>query len=1129
VNKPFAFLKKSALIVFLFFLITIGSLGVCAVFEIPIPVNFAKGQLQDVTKSALARKVILEGPIQVVPGISPKIRIHQVHIRNPENWPEQNFVTVSSFTGKIDLLALLQRRIHIEQIASDDIDINFETLSSGENNWEFKPAEKSEDPGGTSAGEPFRFDALDELSVADVNITYNGGDTERDIDLQLNIISGTAKAEEPLTISMEGEFRGEAFSGELKGEALALLISGGTRWPFDLKANFADAALGISGAVGGANGLEFNADLKAENTHFGHIAQLFIDAHDVKGNIGTFSVDASSRGKNLAALIRDVQMSLLVNNANLSYGNDTGGKPVSFELNTLDLTLSPAEALRLNTTGRLLGEDFNLELNGGDLETLLTKNPWPMDLSATSAGVRLHAKGTIASPTESAGSELNLEASGEHIGDIAKWIGASPKAASPYSVSGKIAHTTNGWKLKPFKASLGNTHLSGKIEHKKISPRPLLVAALRFGKLDVEELSRTFTSSQPKQKAPEDSKKLSLDMPILPKDIQIGDADINIIVKHLVTAPTDIRDIAFTGNLRNGKIEKSPFQATVGDTLFQGQFKFDPLGDMPRAKFKLFAEKTDIGDLLSRFEIAEGVTASAQRIDFDMLLKGNRLGELAKHSQIKARIKQGSWTLTDANTGGQLPILINDAILEILPEQPVKLTQNVIIRDVPATIEISTDHPATFKKKTDHEVRMALETSGARLDFIGNLKFPLNERELGFSLNMEGDQFSDLNALLGVQLPPFGPYKLRGKFQIRPEGYTLEDMIIQVGQSRLSGQMDMVTSGKRPDLGLDLMAEKIQLDDFREVTEASEESSPVHEGLEKAATETDQANGEQKPFFTIAALTRLNGHLNLHVKDVFSGEDRLGGGVAKITLEDGRFQMNPLELNLPGGSFNAILEIEPEGQELKSRLKAHIDKFDVGVIARRRRPDTDMGGWLSLDMDLASKTPYFRDMLRNAGGYLNFAVKPENFKSGIIDLWAVNIIAAILPTADSSADSVINCLVARFDMKDGIMSHETILLDTGKIRVKGKGKINFKTEDLKIILTPDAKKPAFFSLETPMKIDGKIQDINIGIKKGGGIGTAFRFITSPLTTPFKKLFNRKIPADGSDVCADPMKRSTDIN
>jgi uncharacterized protein involved in outer membrane biogenesis len=159
--------------------------------------------------------------------------------------------------------------------------------------------------------------------------------------------------------------------------------------------------------------------------------------------------------------------------------------------------------------------------------------------------------------------------------------------------------------------------------------------------------------------------------------------------------------------------------------------------------------------------------------------------------------------------------------------------------------------------------------------------------------------------------------------------------------------------------------------------------------------------------------------------------------------------------------------------------------------------------------------------LANANGYIDFSGRLENLKAGIIDLWAVNLIAAVVSKEEEN-QSKINCLVGRWTMKNGLLKPDVFLIDTTKIRICGKGQVDFKKEHIDLKMAPTPKKSEYFSLATPIEVNGKFSDFGVGLQPGGLIGTAVRFIVSPVSATIRRLFGKELPADGKDVCAMPI-------
>ncbi len=102
------------------------------------------------------------------------------------------------------------------------------------------------------------------------------------------------------------------------------------------------------------------------------------------------------------------------------------------------------------------------------------------------------------------------------------------------------------------------------------------------------------------------------------------------------------------------------------------------------------------------------------------------------------------------------------------------------------------------------------------------------------------------------------------------------------------------------------------------------------------------------------------------------------------------------------------------------------------------------------------------------------------------------------------------------------MKPEHFLLDTSKMRVHGKGEVNFKTNAINFHLTPTPKSAQFFSLATPVTIDGTIFDYNVGTTTTAVLGTVFGVVSSVVTVPFQWVFTDNLETDGKTACSEAM-------
>jgi len=218
----------------------------------------------------------------------------------------------------------------------------------------------------------------------------------------------------------------------------------------------------------------------------------------------------------------------------------------------------------------------------------------------------------------------------------------------------------------------------------------------------------------------------------------------------------------------------------------------------------------------------------------------------------------------------------------------------------------------------------------------------------------------------------------------------------------------------------------------------------------------------------------------------------------EITLEG-------LELKLETNS------LEPTDKDVAFSTRAKIERLDYGYLARRIDPESTVAGLISLDVDVLTRGPGMATLMHDSNGHIDFAIWPEDIDASIFDLWATNLLFQILPLLDSGTASQINCLVARFQLEDGIMEPSAFLVDTTHVQATAKGEIDFKSRKVDFQLVPRSKRPQMFSAETPLQVQGYFSDFSVRVSPGSLLGTTVRIITSPVVVPFQWVFTKRPP------------------
>ncbi len=837
----------------------------------------------------------------------------------------------------------------------------------------------------------------------------------------------------------------------------------------------------------------------------------------LEGRLGNAALRLSGRGETPAAVLSDLEASLDLASAQVSYRHGAVARPIAFTLDTLQLEARRGERLRGSAQGSLLGQRTRLSVRAGTVPEMLRQRAVPLDLALAQARATLRVHGVF-SPAE-AGREtaLGFDLQAGSAGELARWLPVAPESSLPLALRGRLRMSPDAWFLERSTLELGRSRLQVDARRTRGSGRPLTTARVRSTLIDVSQLSTLFAGAR--APAPAGSR---LDAPILADTIDLADADLDLAVQQLWLGRTELAELVMVARTRQGRLLPSPVTGKLAGAPFTARVELDASSEPPTAKLDLSTRDIDVGGLLRTLGVAEDLDARADSLQLALQARGNSLRELATHTALQARLVGGHLSVLGAAQRPAAEIVLHEATIDAAAGEPVRLDLNGRLEQTPVRLRLSTGSFADFAgDSTRVPFAMAAQAAGARLSLDGEVTLPLGSAAQ-LSLEMSGQRLDSLSELARVELPAWGPWSLRGPIRMTATGYEVQGLRLDVGDSRLGGSGSLDVSGPRPHAELRVSAPSLQLDDFpmpQRLTDPLE--PPVQdEGMRGTASRTA---GRIDRLLSARFLKRFDATVDVHVGEVLSGADRLADGAFQLKLQEGRLDLDPAVLNLPGGGMRLSMSYDLKQSEVDFQVAAQVERFDYGIIARRLNRADNLRGLFSLNLKLAGRAPSLDSTMRHANGMLDIAVWPTELRSGVFNLWSANLVLALLPLIDPGQKSQVNCIVGRFDLKDGDLADDEFLIDTSTVRIRGTGHANLKTEEIGFVFRPRAKGTGLFRLQTPLRVSGTLSDQRFGFDPRDVFYSTLRMIASPILVPIERLTLGPLPRDGADVCTDPLR------
>ena len=853
--------------------------------------------------------------------------------------------------------------------------------------------------------------------------------------------------------------------------------------------------------------------LGAKNSSLGEMAGWISGLPNATGHLKNAQLQLTTEGTKLQQWLDNSQLGLIINDANVDWG-----AKASFAIDKAQLHSGMEQPFSSNVTGKIMNIPVNITAKAGTLSDIINHRNWTPSLHFSSPVLDVKAQGKLVNTDWKKGSWFDVNVHSNDAGKLSPWLGTRAAMHGEINFKGKLTNNGQWLDLNIPDVALLNSQGKLNLQWRAQQDHHFLKLNSQFKTLDFTQLSQFVNkASLPQVEQTVPTQGVNLDVPILSNKIVIADADVNLHVDKMLWAQQQVDNMAFKGQIRNGKLSTSPFSATYAGSVYRGDIAFDINNQIINSQLHLAVNRPDIGRILHQFNIINHFDMRLDSAKLAVSLSGKTLLELMEQAKIDAQLNGGQLKLADNYTGKAFNITLNQGHFITGPNTATHLTLDGRAANKPVAINLDS---VSLQQANDGRKSIPVKLDAN----IGDIKFnaqsqvvlPIDPKNLNLSFEATTPNLNRFDDFTGIKLPPYGPVKVLASLSMDNIGYHLRDMLIKVGSSTLKGRGDFLPPLKgddrhRPEIKLALNAPFIQLNDFK--LKHWQAWLPENQKNNKLIAKNQPVN-----VISPQGLNLFNADFKLNVGNVRSGKDWLGAGKLDWTLHNGLLTLKPLHIQLPGGDINIDGSVASKGDKFAIKLNGLVKNFDYGIIARRIDPKTDMHGKISAKFDLSSVANTPENLMNNANGFIGFAAWPKAYQANLIDLWAVSLADAVLPTFTTKDNSVLNCVAGGFNVHNGNIKQRDLLLDTSRIQVHGAFDASYKKHDFNLYLSPRSKRAQIFSLQTPVEVHGTFEKFNLEIPLSAIFETSIRFTTSPVVAPLQWLFEKPIAANGSAEC-----------
>jgi uncharacterized protein involved in outer membrane biogenesis len=820
--------------------------------------NEFKPQIAQAVMEATGRELTMEGDIKIKLGFAPGLSIENVSFQNAPWGSRPELAKIKRFETQVALLPLIKGIIEIKRFILIAPDIFLETNKSGKLNLDFQTAET---PNKQKSKPPAIF--FNEVRIENGRLRYKDGQSDQIYRLNLYRLTAESQGKgEPIEVSLKSAYNDKMFDVDGTLGALDLMINPNELWPVELTAKAASTNCTVQGVI----------------------KDLF-----------------NGKGLDLTVLGRGQSIHNVVEFFEIQSVPDFG----PFEM-----------------TARVTGSFERLTVEQLDFQ------------AGNEALAKVRIKGTFRDLLALKGIELSFKAEGKNVANLEKFTGQPLPLEGLFSVSGRfIDPAPEAYKFSDLKVILVGNHFNGWINFNLTGQQPQMTAALSSDKLNLRPMSilhdsaaRDIPDLGPCQLAVQIADPFDK-LSVQNFDLQIGSEKLaEVRINGFIKEPLNQRgiDVSFTlrgkdfANLEKIAGQSFPIQ---GPYLASGRFSDPEVNVYKISNLKVVAGENDMRgridlnlkrqrpkvtaalasrklNLTSIFSKTEGKTPTAkevkkseskQDVRSDVAAPSSLEMLTAVDANIKIQFKKillTQLTLNDLSAG----ITLEGGKLTMKAEGPAlpDITEFAGIPGLPDLGPYKLMSKATvFSDKLTLE-KLAFNMGSEKLAEVSircKIESLLELRGIELRFATRGKDVVKLEKFIGHPLPIEGAFAASGRFTDSSKKiYTLDDFKVVIGDNDITGSIDLILSGQRPQIKSVLSSDKL---DLRPLFPTIDKNGLLAEQTSESRIKKEKVIHEEP--FSLEFLEVADANLNMRAQHIMLPALAINNLAVDIILQEGHF------------------------------------------------------------------------------------------------------------------------------------------------------------------------------------------------------------------------------------------------
>lgn len=659
---------------------------------------------------------------------------------------------------------------------------------------------------------------------------------------------------------------------------------------------------------------------------------------------------------------------------------------------------------------------------------------------------------------------------------------------------------------------LGDNDIAGKFSFIDNPERPKIIADFHSENIDLSKLipdrQHQDTSAKNANHIKEDNKAktdkalpnknrsdkafVALPEAALPFGLlKVLDTDLVISIRKFKFDTLVTQNIKLDASLNDGLLQVKQFDFNFNEETIRSSIEVDGNKRNPHFNVKLDVNEFELNNLPQQLQSIK-FNSGVFNTNTDLHTSGNNVKALVMNLGGRANL-----AITDTNfnhhlKGKEHHVYVNKLQLEFSGiDEPFSYDVIGTIDDKPISLDGYLDSPAAVLRKKNFRVKLDLDALNLNLDVEGSIVNPedIGSAELDIALvipsvrttKREIAQF--IPRIKSIEQTADIPVSVHGKLISSPNTYRVNSLQISAGKNDLSGNIFADLRGRKPLIIADLHSKLLDMNEVLPGTKL-EESDTTQATEAQSTHPTDKSKPvkaklfSETPFPNLDILDKFDINFKLVQEKLLSNEQAIDNIRLDLTLKDGILNLDPISIDFSNGNIRSKLVLS---QTDKTRIshEGNITKLDYGNLMTILGMKQYAKGELDAYIKLAGEGVSVSEFMASLNGQIRVTTV-----DGLLDkdsqTFLSKDVGSLIPFTDTSNRQKINCGVVQFNIKDGLASTHSMVVNTGAISALGTGDINLANETYSLYVAPRTKRTSVIDIAmVPVNITGPLSSPSI--------------------------------------------------